>query len=437
MTNPVRALRVPGFPGRGGKKLFFGWWVVAGGVGITTLVTALFTQAYGAYIVLLRQEFDWSKTMLSAAFSAGQLQSGAVGPVQGYFIDKLGPRTVASTGIVIMGLGLMGFAFINSLTTFFIAVFITFVGWNLCGFLPVTVAVVNWFERKRATAIAILTMGVAIGGIVVPITVFCMEQFGWRPTAFASGVLLIAAGLPLGILLRHRPEAYGYRVDGDPPPATSAPRDGTKAQVLIPSQPLSDFTVRQAVHTYQFWFIACGHGSALLVVSAVMVHLVPHINESRGYSLGIASLAVAALTLFQAFGSLVGGFLGDRYSKRMIAAACMFVHAGALLILAFAPVLPLIFLSVILHGAAWGARGPLMTAIRADYFGRAHYGSILGLSQPIVMFGMAAGPILAGATADATGTYEAGFTVLAVLAAAGSAFFIFAPKPTHPDSVAA
>ena len=49
-------------------KVFYGWWVVAAGFGLETLIGALFFHAYGAYAVLLREEFGWSKTMLSAAF---------------------------------------------------------------------------------------------------------------------------------------------------------------------------------------------------------------------------------------------------------------------------------------------------------------------------------------------------------------------------------
>lgn len=415
--------------------VFLGWWVVAGGLGISALVTALFMQAYGAYVVLLRQEFGWSKTMLSSAFSVGQLQNGAVGPVLGILVDRLGPRSVASTGIVVIGLGFMAFSFVNSLTMFFIVVFLMFVGWNLCGFVTVTVAVVNWFERKRARAIAFLTVGVALGGMLVPITVQALELFGWRSTAFGSGVVVIALGLPLAILLRRRPEDYGYRVDGDPPPAiTAAGSSGATPTTHITLN--RDYTLGEAVRTRQFWFIASGHGSALLVVSAVMVHLVPHINESQGYSLAIAGLAVAALTFAQASGSLIGGFLGDRYSKRLVATLCMFLHAFALLMLAFAPLLVLTFAAVILHGFAWGARGPLMGAIRADYFGRTAYGAILGSSQPIAMFGMATGPILAGAVFDQTGSYEAAFIILAALAAAGSTFFILSPRPVRAGSTA-
>ena len=67
----------------------------------------------------------------------------------------------------------------------------------------------------------------------------------------------------------------------------------------------------------------------------------------------------------------------------------------------------------VMHGWAWGTRGPLMQAIRADYFGTSHFGKIMGVSSLVVTVGNTTGPLVAGVLADRTGDYRAGFTVLA------------------------
>jgi len=110
-------------------------------------------------------------------------------------------------------------------------------------------------------------------------------------------------------------------------------------------------------------------------------------------------------------------------------------HAIGLVLLAFATSFWMIVLFAMLHGLAWGTRGPLMQAIRADCFGRTSFGTILGFSSMIVMLGMTFGPVCAGLMADRTGNYEAGFTVLAGLAAMGSVFFILATPPKPPRRV--
>ena len=86
----------------------------------------------------------------------------------------------------------------------------------------------------------------------------------------------------------------------------------------------------------------------------------------------------------------------------------------------------------IIHGTAWGLRGPFMQAIRADYFGRSAIGMILGLSFMIITVGQIGGPMIAGILADMTGNYRAGFTTLALLAGMGSLFFLAARRPERP-----
>ncbi len=408
-------------------RLFYGWWIVAAGFGLEILVGALMFHAYGAYVVLLREEFGWSKTMLSAAFAMARAESGILGPLQGWLTDRFGPRLLIRVGMVIFGVAFMLFSQIGSPATFFLTFFLMALGSSLGGFLPITVAIVAWFRRRRALALSITATGMAVGGLLTPVVVLALTRIGWRWTAFLSGLLVLAAGLPLAQLVRHRPEPYGLGADGDlPETATGAGPLGRAAPTRARSR---DFTTREAIRTPAFWYISLGHGSALLVVSAVLVHMVVHVTERLGYSLAQAATVVSVMAAMQVVGHIGGGWAGDRYEKRAIAAGCMVGHAVALLLLAFAPAFWMVLGFAVLHGLAWGMRGPLMSAIRADYFGIASFGTISGASSTIVMFGMIGGPLVAGVLADRTGSYELGFSILATLAAVGSIFFVLARRP--------
>jgi len=190
-----------------------------------------------------------------------------------------------------------------------------------------------------------------------------------------------------------------------------------------------EFTARQALRTSAFWLLSLGHGFALLVVYAVSVHAITHMKEGLGYTLAEASLIITLMTVSQVGGVGVGWAIGDRYEKRYVAASCMVMHAAGLLMLTYASGIAMLVAFAILHGGAWGLRGPFMQALRADYFGRRSIGMILGLSAMIIMFGQIGGPIVAGIFADLTGNYRAGFTVLALLAGVGSLFFLLAKRP--------
>ena len=406
-------------------RIFYGWWIVAAGFGLEGLIGALMFHAYGAYAVLLREEFGWSKTMLSAAFAMARAESGILGPVQGWLTDRFGPRVLIRVGMVIFGVGFMLFSRIEGPVAFFLTFFMMALGSSLGGYLPVGVAVVAWFRRRRALALSISASGMAIGGLLTPLVVLAASRVGWRWTAFASGLLVIAVGVPLGQLMRRRPEAYGWTVDGDTPETAAAAADARVRAAPVQR----DFTPREALATRAFWYISLGHAASLLVVSAVMVHMVIHVTERLGYALPQAGSVVAAMTVMQAIGQLSGGWLGDRFSKRRIAAGCMLGHAAALMILAFASAFWMVVVFAILHGTAWGMRGPLMGAIRADYFGSAAFGTITGISSMVLMVGMMGGPLVAGILADRTGSYVPGFSVLAACSALGSVFFLLARRP--------
>jgi MFS family permease len=119
-------------------------------------------------------------------------------------------------------------------------------------------------------------------------------------------------------------------------------------------------------------------------------------------------------------------------SKRLIAIVCMAMHTVALLLVAHVDAVASVVTFAILHGLAWGTRGPMMQAWRADYFGRSSFGAIMGFSSTIIMIGTVAAPWIAGVLYDRTGSYELGFTIIAGIAAAGSVFFMLSWRPKPP-----
>ncbi len=392
------------------------------GTGVVWLSALLWMHSYGAYVVLLQEDFGWSKTVLAVAFALTRIESGILGPAQGWLTDRFGPRIIMSVGTVIFGVGFMLFANIDSLLGFYLTFALMAVGSSIGGFGTLVVSVVNWFRRHRAKALALSQLGISLGGLSVPIIVLCLDSFGWRATAFYSGVLVLLVGLPLVQVFRHRPEEKGEQPDGIP---LDWAADGNRPTGVVGR----DYSAREAMHTWQFWLISVGHATALLAVSSVMVHLVPHLSEGLGYSLSLSGAAFALMTGFLLVGQLTGGYLGDRFNKRLICTLCMIGHGAALLLIAFATSPLAVLAFSILHGLSWGMRGPQMMALRADYFGPSSFGTIMGFSSLVVMLGTAPGPVIAGYMADVSGSYQSGFTLLGVLCLLGSVSFHLATPP--------
>ena len=345
--------------------MFYGWWIVGAGFLVNTANGALVFHAFGAYVVLLEDDFGWNRTAFAIAFALQRVESGLLGPVEGWAIDRFGPRKVMITGLLIFAAGFFAFSQVNSIATFYAAFLLIALGSALSAFLPVTVAVVNWFNHRRALALALLSMGFAAGGLVQPVVVALLETLGWRQMAIVSGLVILVLGLPLAMLVRHRPEDYGMRPDGAAATTGEPPQE-------------TGFTARQALRTRAFWFIGLGHGASLLVMGAVMVHFVAHVAE-LGYSLSYAATMIMVMTISMLVGqTVIGGFLGDRINKRVTIVIALFGHAVALLILAYATSGLMIIGFVVINGLAMGTRGPLIQAMRADYFGRQSFGTIMG-----------------------------------------------------------
>ncbi len=404
-------------------RLFYGWWIVTAGFANQFIAQALVHRSFAAYVALLRDEFGWSYAQLAGAYSLQQVENGMLGPVQGWLIDRFGPRASMRTGIVLFGVGFLLFSRVNSLATFYAAFLLIAIGSSLTGVLPYTVAIVNWFNRYRGRAISAMQMGGAIGGLMIAPVAFSLATFGWRHTAFASGVLVIAIGLPLTQLVRRRPEDFGLEVDGDEAPTTE---DGAGVEV-----PDDGFTFREALVAPAFWLVSLGHASAVLIVSVVNVHLVLFLTNDLGYTLAFGAAVQTVLTAAQIAGIAMGGVVGDKWDRRWIAIGCMAFHTTALLLLAYSSQPPAIFAFAVMHGAAWGLRGPMMQAIRADYFGRRAFGTIMGASSILVMIGTISGPLVAGYLADRTGDFRLGFMILAIVSGIGSIFFMLARRPSH------
>ena len=405
-------------------KAFSGWRIVFAGGALQFLQSLLLNQSFGVYLAVLVEDRGWSKTAVAGAAALKSTEAAILGPVLGWAVDRFGSQVIARVGIVTFSIGFMLLSQIDTLLGFYAAFVVVALGSSMFSNSIVGVAIIHWFEKRRARALSALQFGSAVGGLFVFLVAASIQAYGWRATAFGSGVIAILAGWPLARVIRSRPEDHGEHVDGLPP----APKGDTRHAAAAVR---SGFSAREALRTSAFWLIALGHAFSLLVVTAVNVHAVTHIKEGLGYSLALATLMFTLVTVGQFGGVMLGWTIGDRFRKRIVAAVCMLMHSAGLLMLTYATGPVVLAIAALVHGTAWGLRGPFMQAIRADYFGRSSIGMIIGLSSLIIVFGQIGGPILAALFADWTGDYRMGFTILAALAGLGSLFFLMAKRPVQ------
>ena len=182
--------------------MFYGWRMVAGAFFSQSMHSALLFLSQGLYVVQFEQTFAWSRGAISWAFGLLRIETGLLGPIQGWMIDRFGPRPVMRIGTLLFGAGLILLGQIQELWHLFAALTIIAMGTSLAGFLTVNTALANWFVRRRARAMSVTSIGFASGAVLAPVVAWSITEFGWRETAVYSGIAAMLVGFPASQMFR-------------------------------------------------------------------------------------------------------------------------------------------------------------------------------------------------------------------------------------------
>lgn len=124
--------------------------------------------------------------------------------------------------------------------------------------------------------------------------------------------------------------------------------------------------------------------------------------------------------------------MGDRVSKRAIVPILILLQALSLVLLSAAVGYVGALAFALIWGIGFGGRTPILHAMRGDYFGRKHFGVILGMSAVPMAIGMMATPVIVGRVYDNTGSYDSSLFTLAGSCVIAAATILLATKPATP-----
>ncbi len=401
------------------------------------IATVPLFHAMAVWAVALELHFGWSRAQLGLALTLTRVESGLIGPLEGYLVDKVGTRRMVLIGLVILGGAWIFFSRVENLWMFYVAYVLMAVGQGLGSWIPLMTMLNKWFVRRRSSAIGWANVVSRFGALLlVPAIAWAVAEapgrIGWQMTALILGIGILVLAGPLASLIRNDPKDYGEAPDG----RVMRPAASTGS---APSQPRQqELTATEALRTPAFWLIAFGHGFTSMVILAIMTHL-GLLMKDYGFSELDTGWVVSAYTGVAMLFQLVGGYSGDRMSKRVALAFFTALQASGVVVLVLAKSMPMFYFFAVLFGAGFGGRNPLTVAIRADYFGTANFGKILGFSTvPMNLLLLTASPF-AGWMSDRYGNYDMAFLILAGLNLVGALCFLAAarPRPGEPRPVQA
>ena len=431
------------------RGVFYGWWLTAIAGIVMALTSVPVFHANTVWVVAIESAFPhWSRFQLGLALTMTRVEGGLFGVLEGYLADRFGARRMVMVGLLALSAAFVFFAFTQNFWWFLLAFVLLSMGQGLGGWVPLMTLMNHWFVRRRGLAMGLVMVGMGIGAMtIVPAIAWTTDpevgrlgwipstpwdlvepvgRLGWRNTGLLVAVIVFICALILPRFIYSRPEDRGLRPDGE----SLAETRSAEGQVAAAAAD-ADITVGQALKTQAFWCISFGHGLGSMIILAIMSQF-GLLMKDLGYGVQTTASIVTIYTAVSIVFQLAGGYIGDRVPKN----AALFVFTGlqavAVVILVLSSQIAMIFLFAILFGVGFGGRTPLTTAIRGEYFGRASFGKILGIST-LPMNGMllVAGP-LAGFMRDHFGNYDLAFLTLAGLNGIGAVLFLIARKPRFP-----
>jgi MFS family permease len=182
-------------------------WVAA------AITTAILAISYGAPLLVvvglkpITASLGTDRSVVALAGALVWVGTGMGGIVMGRVADRIGVRSTVVFGAVMAALGL-AVSTTGEVWAFFLghAILIGLLG-NSAHFPPLVVYISRWFDRRRGAAVALISSGQYVAGMLWP-TVFerAMTRFGWQATMLGYGVVVAATILPLAFFLKPPPQ---------------------------------------------------------------------------------------------------------------------------------------------------------------------------------------------------------------------------------------
>jgi sugar phosphate permease len=409
------------------RNIHYGW-VMVGVTFLAALVSAGTVGAPGVFIVPLQKEFGWSTAEISSALSIRFILFGLMAPFAAALLNRYGLRnvTLAAQLIVVSAL-VASLAMTQVWQLMLLWGVVIGIGTGMTALVLGATIAARWFVARRGLVVGILTASVATGQLVfLPLLASLTERLGWRVALTLVCAMLAVSALAVLLVMRDRPSDVGLRPFGDEGTAPLPPPSPNKAPIM--SAALG--TLRDVSTSPVFWilfatFFICGASTNGLI----QVHLIPMCLDFGIPQVQAASL-LAAMGVFDFFGTVVSGWLSDRYDNRWL----LFWYYGLRgLSLLFLPFSDFSFyglsLFAMFYGLDWIATVPPTVRLTAQRFGAERSNLVFGWIFAGHQLGAGAAAFGAGLSRTVLASYLPAFFVAGTLCVLASLIVLAISRP--------
>jgi predicted MFS family arabinose efflux permease len=337
-------------------------WGILGGAAIMLSLAMGMRQSFGLLQPHMIRDIGITAADFSMAVALQNIVWGATQPVVGIWADKYGTRPVALAGVLIYILGLLFLTFAD-------AAWMVTLGIGFCVGIALSCTASNIAMNITARTVSPLKRGAAMGAvsaigslgltIASPMAQSLIGNFNWQMAAIGF----------LGLACVMLPAAFwGSKADQiEPEAVVGKPQSATDA--------ITEALGHKGYRVLAIAFFVCG-----LQLVFITTHL-PAYLDICGMDPTVGSNTLALVGLFNVIGSYLFGWLGDRYSKRMLLGSIYMLRSLALFMFFSFPPSPtttLIFGAVL--GTLWLGVVPLVSGLIVHLFGLRFMATLSGIA---------------------------------------------------------
>ncbi len=398
------------------KKIFFGWYVVAGGFILMAILHSMMQTCFSLFVVPVTADMGITRSAFGICNTVVMVVTMLLSPYMGKWLSQ--KRTTLIFTVCIIGLGLAYASYGLARTAWHLYMSAFLVGVFSCGAvaLPLSIIITNWFKKSRGTAISIALAGSGIGGAIIsPILTMVIQQMGWRPAFFIFGIVMIVVEVPVALfLMRPRPEAMNLQPYGAEESAAQAAGGTSDEGVSLQELKKHPF----------FWMYWAGMFVMGLVGFGSLGQLAASLTDAYGQSFCAMIISFFLLLLTPAKISL--GWVYDKIGPKFGTVYVMGFFAVALAMLLITNSTSLMWVMAVFYAIGICSGTVTPPVVTAATFGAKHYGEIYGFVNFGVMAGGALGAPVVAAVYDFAGSYDVAWIACSILCIVSTVLLVLA-----------
>ena len=353
------------------------------------------------------QELGWTRAQVTSGNAYSKIAVAlAFGFIAGKLVDRFGPRRSMLAGIVMAGGALVGLSYVTTMSAFYFFYVFNALGYVFGGPLPNQVLLSRWFDKARGKAMGVAYLGIGVGGAIVPLLAFWLTKtYGWRGALRILGFMMLVIALPCAWFVK------------EPARAAAAGAKAVQSLGTILSRPA-------------FYFLMLGSMASIGAVGGTIQNLALYLSIDRKFAQVDIDTTLSAILLGSVIGRLGMGWLADRWAKKHVMILIYVIVAISIPLLVYAPTPATTKLCAFLFGIGLGGDYMIIPLMAADMYGVAVLGRVMGVVLTADSVSESLVPMVVAGMRDVSGSYQNGFMLLVVLAAAGALAVSFLPKTT-------